>query len=245
MPNLHPQSTIMLLPQTQRLLKANAAREIGMRVVFNFEDLHHQGNTYLAQVRQQAEAMLQAALQEADVVRETARREAKEEGRQEGLKDSAGIIEEQSTRLAEQRLKERLDATLPAVAAVAAAMRQELDQWLIRWEKVAVRIAVAIAQKIIHRQLETQPDIAAGMIKEALRLAAGHPQLRIHLCPQDVTYLGPHAADIVRSVTACAEAVVIPDPEITRGGCRIETRHGEIDARLETMLDRIVEELLA
>jgi flagellar assembly protein FliH len=235
----------MLLPESQRLLKANAAREIGARVAFNFEDLRQQGDAYLKQIRDQAEAVIHAAHQEADAVRDAAKRDAQEQGRREGLKESAGIIEQQSARLVEQRMKERLETTLPAVAAVAQSMRQELDHWLIRWEEAALRTAVAIAEKLIHRRLETHPDVAAGMIVEALRLAAGHPQLRIHLHPDDIAHLGSHAEAVVRSTTACAEALVIPDAAMSRGGCRIETRHGEIDARLETMLDRIAEELLA
>lgn len=235
----------MLLPESQRLLKANAAREIGERVAFNFEDIHRQGNAYLQQAREQAEALVRTAQQEAEALRAAAKKEAQEQGRKDGLKESAGIIEQQSNRLVEQRMKERVETALPAVAAAAQSMQQELDCWLVRWEETAVRTAVAIAEKIIHRQLETRPNVAAGMIAQALRLAAGHPQLRVHLHPEDIAHLGTHAESVVRSATSCAEAVVIPDLEISRGGCRIETRHGEIDARLDTMLDRIVEELLA
>src|SRR5689334_6455122 len=103
----------MLLPESQRLLKANAAREIGARVAFNFEDIHQQGDAYLQQIREQAEALLRAAQQEAAAVREAARKEAQDQGRRDGLKESAGIIEQQSNRLVEQRMKERLETALP------------------------------------------------------------------------------------------------------------------------------------
>ena len=49
---------------------------------------------------------------------------------------------------------------------------------------------------------------------------------------------------IVESLTSCADAKLVPDAQALRGGCRIETRHGEIDARVETMLHRIAEELV-
>lgn len=235
----------MLLPESQRLLKANAAREIGARVAFNFEDLHHEGDIYLNRVREQADALIRAAQTQAQAIQEAARQEAQEQGRREGLKESVGIIEQQSARVVEQRMKQRLESTLPAVASIARAMSEELDHWRIRWEETAIRTAIAIAERIVHRQLESRPETAVAMITEALRLAAGHPQLRVHLHPDDITHLGPHADDVVRSLTACAEAVVVPDTAIGHGGCRIETRHGEIDARLPTMLDRIAEELLA
>ncbi len=235
----------MLLPETQRLLKANAVRELGVRVAFNFEDLHHQGDAYLAQVREQAAELFRAAQQDAEKLREQTHREAKEAGRKDGLRDAAQLIEHEATRIADQRMAERIATTVPAIAAIAQAMQRELDGWLLRWEETAVHTAVAIAEKLLHRELKQRPELSKTMITEALRLAAGHPQLRIHLHPQDVQHLGDHASDLVRSITACAEAVVIPDPEVTRGGCRIETRHGEMDARVETMLARIAEELLA
>jgi flagellar biosynthesis/type III secretory pathway protein FliH len=40
-----------------------------------------------------------------------------------------------------------------------------------------------------------------------------------------------------------AELKFAGDPSITRGGCRLETRHGVIDQQLETQLARIEAEL--
>jgi flagellar assembly protein FliH len=235
----------MLLPESQRLLKANAARELGARVAFNFEDLRQEGETYLNQVRTQAAALVQAAQQEAASIRESAYREAREAGRRDGLQDAARQIEEQAARIADERLTERVATTLPALSAVAEAMRQELDRWLVRWEETAVRTAVAIAEKLLHRELQQKPELAVGMIREALKLAAGHPHLRVHLHPDDARHLGENADAVIRALTACADATLVSDSTISPGGCRIETRHGEIDARLETMLQRIAEELLS
>jgi len=56
--------------------------------------------------------------------------------------------------------------------------------------------------------------------------------------------MGDRAPRIVESLTACADSILISDPQLARGGCRIQTVHGEIDARVETMLERLAEELL-
>jgi flagellar assembly protein FliH len=234
----------MPLPESQRLLKANAARELGARVAFNFEDFREQSESYLTQVRRQAEAVVAEAQQAAAKIRETALREAKESGRKEGLQDAGKQIETQATRLADQKIQEQMQSTLPAVAAIAQALQQERDRWLTRWEESAFRLAIAIAEKLVRRELTIRPENSKAMISETLRLAAGHPQLRIHLNPDDVNHLGERTEDVVRSLTGCGDAVIVPDATITSGGCRIETQHGEIDARLETMLSRIAEEFL-
>jgi flagellar assembly protein FliH len=41
------------------------------------------------------------------------------------------------------------------------------------------------------------------------------------------------------------ETTFTPDERISRGGCVVETRHGAIDARIETQLARIAHELLS
>ena len=138
-----------------------------------------------------------------------------------------------------------MDQALPAVAAVAEALRKEGDEWRARWENVAVGVAISIAEKILHTTLKQRPEVAVDMISEALRLSAGHAQVRVQLNPDDVQQLGDQATEIVKTLSACAEAVIVPDKSITRGGCRIETRYGEVDARLETILQRITEELLS
>jgi flagellar biosynthesis/type III secretory pathway protein FliH len=37
---------------------------------------------------------------------------------------------------------------------------------------------------------------------------------------------------------------LIDDPAVAPGGCRILTRHGEVDAEIEGQLDRVIAELL-
>ena len=128
--------------------------------------------------------------------------------------------------------------------AAAESLQAERDRWLIRWEQTAVRLGVVIAEKLIQRQLVARPEIATDMISDALRLAVGQPQLTVYLHPQDLAAWGDRASQIVQSLAACADTTLVPDSETQRGGCRIETRHGEIDARVETMLQRIGEDLV-
>jgi flagellar assembly protein FliH len=82
------------------------------------------------------------------------------------------------------------------------------------------------------------------MIREALELAAGTPRIKLRLHPEDATQFGSLAAETETILSSCGEAQIVPDPALTRGSCIIETQHGTIDARIETLLARIVSELL-
>ncbi len=229
---------------TVRIIKAHSTRDTGPGESFNFVDLQRQGNDLLASAKRDADDILANAHRDAAQVRERTLVDAQNAGRDEGLRDATAEILRKAQEIAEQQMTTQLATALPALRAAAASLQAERDRWLVRWEHTAVRLGVAIAEKLIQRQLATRPEFATEMIHDALRLAAGQPQLTVYLHPDDLAAWGDRAHQIVQSLTACADTTLVPDCQTLRGGCRIETRHGEIDARVETMLRRMAEELV-
>ncbi len=227
-----------------RLLKAHSTRQPGPAAAFNFEDLRSQALAQISAAQESAKATLEQADREAQEIRKKALAEGRDAGRKEGLSEATTLIEQQAKQLTDQRVAEHLKTTLPVLSKVAAALQQERDQWLVRWERAAIELGVAIASKLVRTNLTARPDLATGMISEALRLAAGQPQLRVFMNPSDLTRFGDKAEQVVQSLSACATPELIADASLSPGDCRLETRHGEIDARLDTMLHRIAEELL-
>jgi flagellar assembly protein FliH len=232
------------IPSQTRLLKANDLRGLGSKVAFNFEDLVERGEAYLETIRRQVREMLQKAEADVEVIRKEAHSRGLEQGRQEGLRQAAEQIQKRATEIADKTSRDGLSTTLPAMKSAVQALVIERDRWLAEWESTAVRLAAAIAERLIKRQLELKPDLAPEMIKSALQLAAGTPQIRLRVHPDDAALLGEHAAEVVRALASAGEAEIVADPSLTKGGCLIQTNHGTIDARLETLLERIVSELL-
>ena len=105
-------------------------------------------------------------------------------------------------------------------------------------------MAAEIAKRLVRRELAHDPKITLALVREALELAAGSPQLRILLNPKD--HEDPSRRRVERwsrSWPALAEAEVVADADITPGGCRVETAFGTIDQQFEAQLARIEEEL--
>lgn len=228
-----------------RVIKASAVRELPTRVAFNFEDLRDQAASHIATARQEAEQILQQARREADAIRQKALDEGKTQGRREGLQTASETVQQQVQKQVEIRLAEQVQTTLPAVAQVADLLRTEREAWLSRWEEGAVELALAIASKLIREALTLQPERVVPMVREALSHTVGQTQVQVRLHPADLEQLGQQTQELVRTLSACSTPDVIADPTLTRGDCVLVTRHGEIDARIETMLDRIREELLS
>ena len=196
-------------------------------VAFNLGDMAVQAKGYLEKVRSEAGEIVAKARRDAGAIRKQAEQEGRRAGRE----------------AIEQIVREQLATVLPALGRVTREIQQAKEAWLTHWEASAVHVAAAIAQRLIRRELTQQPDITLTLIREALELAAGSSQVRIRLNPADHKEIGQRAEMLLDELSTLTTAELVADPQITPGGCRVETRFGVIDQQFEAQLKRIEEEL--
>jgi flagellar assembly protein FliH len=232
------------IPAQTRLLKANDLRGLGSKVAFNFEDIVQRSDAYVDSVRKQVAELVRKAESDVETIRREASGRGLEQGRQEGLRQAEEMVQKRAAEIAEKMSRDNLATTLPAMKKAVEALVIERDRWLTEWEKTAVRLASAIAERLIKRQLELNPELVREMIRSALELASGSPQIKLKVNAEDAALLGGHASEVVTALASCGNAEIVPDGTLSRGSCVVETRHGTIDARLDTLLERIVSELL-
>jgi len=200
---------------------------VAQTAAFNFEDLSTQATKYLEKVRAQAAQIIAQAQQEAVQIRQR----AEQEGRQAGMAE------------VEQMVRKQLGTTLPALRQAAQQIQAARSAWLKHWEQAAVHVAAAIAARVIRGEISRQPEIPLRLVREALELAAGEAELRIHLNPEDHQALKGQVDELVQELAPLARVEIAADANVGRGGCRVETRFGVIDERIESQLKRIEEEL--
>ncbi|MFQ5732561.1 MAG: FliH/SctL family protein [Planctomycetaceae bacterium] len=229
--------------ESGRLLKARNCRGLGSRAAFNFEDIERRTREATERARREAGEILAAAQTEARTVRETAFEEARRAGLEQSMRDADEEIESRARQLARRQVDEELKTTLPAVRELADALTRERERWLAEWETGVVRLAVAIAERIVRRTVEADPDVTLDVVRDALQLVAGGSQLRIRLHPQDQRRLGEFAGEFARKLADLTDVQFLADDSLSPGGCLLETEHGCVDARLETQLNRIFDEL--
>jgi flagellar assembly protein FliH len=86
------------------------------------------------------------------------------------------------------------------------------------------------------------------MIESAVRDALTHVedtvQLTIRLHPADLELLQKAGSPVLSSDTS-TEFRFLGSPDVTRGGCLVQTRFGTVDARRETKFDLMKRSLLA
>lgn len=210
------------------IIRAADAHACPRIAAFHFDDVAAQADRRLAQGRIDAAHLVAQAEGEADLIR----RHAAEEGCRAAMRDVERMVEE------------RVAPSLEALGRTADELKHAKQAWLAHWEEAAVRLAAAMAARIVRRELRQRPEITLTLVREALELAAGSPDVRLHLNPQDYQTLGEEVRKLTKTMSALGQAEVTADESIGPGGCRVETRFGTIDQRIESQLNRIVEELL-
>lgn len=161
----------------------------------------------------------------ADLEREISRRE------QEALRAGFEKGRAEGEREAEARLAEAIGRFSAAVAEMAsrrAKLRREA-------ESDVVKLAIAIARRVLHRELNADPDALAGLVKAALEQLENREIERVRVHPED--------ADAVRAgvqkLRPAGRVEIVADAALARGAAVFETSRGALDASVETQLAEI------
>jgi flagellar assembly protein FliH len=207
------------------------AEQRAQPVAFRFADMRGQANDYLATVRHEAAKIVQQAHSQAEQIR----RQAEAAGRK--------AAEAATERMLEEKIAKRMNTLLPTLEQLATQINDAKGEMLSHWERSALHIVTAIAQRVIRRQLNKEPAIALDVIADSLRLAAGCADIALHVNPTDHANLGTQIERLATTLCRLAPSQIISDPLISAGGCRVVTKFGEIDERIEAQLRRIEEDL--
>lgn len=228
------------------LLKANIAQQTRQScIVMDLSDLEHEATQIVSKARAEADRLLtearQTAQREAAQIREDARTAGHTEGLQAGLAEGQksghdAAVATTTTLLNDltARWSQALEILHQHMPAHAADARTDL-----------VRLALAIAARVTHQEALKNKHVAEAVVADALALAANSRTVTLHVNPDEEATLAAYLPALLEKLRTTASVALVPDPEVTSGGVITHFGHGQIDARLETQLTRIADELLA
>jgi flagellar assembly protein FliH len=170
----------------------------------------------------QARALVAAAEAEAERLREEARAAGHAEGFAAGREDARTQLEPVAGVLAEAIRKLE-------VLETEAAERVELE---------AARLAVRIAEKVVAGTLAVEPERLLDIVRGALRTIVEREHVVVLVHPDDLDLMRESVAEVTGSLGGIEHLDVQEERRVARGGAILRTSFGEVDARVETKLDR-------
>lgn len=156
---------------------------------------------------------------------------------------AATILAETERRSADYKLRVEEQARADAAAAFAARMlrlaalessgaERELER--------AMGIARVLAERLLGAELRLDPSRVAELARQALAEAAGARRITVVAHPEDEAILRARLPGLGVDLAA---VTLRPDAARPRGGLRLETELGVLDAELAPQLDRLFDKL--
>jgi flagellar assembly protein FliH len=130
---------------------------------------------------------------------------------------------------------------LAALDAILGTLAKPLDQLDNDIENELTRLALMIAKHLVRREMRLDPSQVIGIIRHTVGLLPiASRDLRVHLHPEDAALVRVKLAQ----PTGDREWILVEDPLMARGGCRLTTATSSIDARLESRVAEAVNTML-
>jgi flagellar assembly protein FliH len=115
------------------------------------------------------------------------------------------------------------------------------------YEREVVRLIKDIAKKVVHVQAKIDNRVILKNIYKAFAILSDRVEVKLNINPGDMDFVNENRPEFFAHVKGLQSVTIEADPDIERGGCFIETRYGDVDARIQTQLERVessIEELL-
>lgn len=211
---------------------------------FSIRDIELQAQALLLRARRATELLLAEAQREGEQMKAKAKTEGFAEGRLEGLRQGTEEGRKTGHDAALAEIKPQLSQTLTTLTAAVNqldAARHDLESAGIH---EVVKLAAAIARRVTKRQAANDPLVLIDNVKEAMKLAVQAADVHIVIHPKQRETLTIELPRLKMDWPTVKHVELIEDEAVGMGGCRIMTRQGEVDARIEEQLDRVISEMM-
>ncbi len=178
-----------------------------------------------------ARALAQAQL-EAEQIREQARSEGYADGRKAGYEQGASEIA-----LAARALGEAKDGI--------ESLRVELVQAI---EHDAIQLGLQLAQKVLGGARQLPGERIRESVQGALRRVTDRRKIAVLVNPAELEEVSSALGELTGPASGVELCDIQPDERVAPGGAIVRTAEGEVDASVETQLERareVVEASLA
>ena len=143
--------------------------------------------------------------------------------------------------LSEQLLRQRGEL-IELQNGVLKSLNATITTVTTECEDAMIALALEIAGKLVA-DMPLTTEMVEAAVREALASVEQHSKLTVLLNPMDYELLQTANAPILLTDLGGERTTFQPSPQVTRGGCMIQTHFGIIDARRETKLQALKQAL--
>ncbi len=173
------------------------------------------------------QSVLEVAREEAEALVQEAYAEGLRRGSEAGL----------------QQFMDSVGCAAQALEAAGAAIAEARTNFLDSLEPQVLELVKLVARRVIQRELRTQDDLILATVRRALGTLSDRQRILVRLNPKDLETVRQHEIMLLEEFTGVEQLDVEADPGISEGGCEVHSDTMEVNARIETLLASVLDEL--
>ena len=127
----------------------------------------------------------------------------------------------------------RLSDTLTELTALRASMIRQTENQI-------VELALAVARRVVHREVSLDRNLMIAIVRVALDRLGESAHVTVRLHPEEFEATGATRV----AEFAGSDITFVPDARVGRGGCRVESEMGMLDAGVDAQIQEIARALL-
>jgi flagellar assembly protein FliH len=141
----------------------------------------------------------------------------------------------QGERAGAEAAAKRGDAMLRRLTQTLEEMTELRTQMIRQTEQQLVRLALAVARRLVHREIALDPDLLVAIARVAMDRLGEMANVTVRLNPEDFSA----TAGSRERQWKGSQVTVVADARLPRGGCRIESDFGSVDASVDAQLQEL------
>jgi len=142
-------------------------------------------------------------------------------------------------------VKEKVEPFSEEMKQMAVNFRKIREELVIKNEEVILRTMIAIIEKVIMSDYQGNHKILREMISSVIKNTGEREDIEIRLSKYDYERMSKFSKDLVEELGLKNGLRLEIDPGIDKGGCKVITNLGVIDATLDQQFSKLKKELPA
>ncbi len=216
---------------------------LGPAGALNVANFAEQAKKMLVDAKIQAQGTLARAATEAEQIRSQAGQRGHAEGFRRGQADGQADGAEKAFAEAMTRFQEQTNELQALLKRTVDELIGAREQLLQEAQTELLELAVAIAEKVTGVQARTNISAAKAGLAKAIETINCSGQIQVKVCPEQLDELTEYAGEFLATMGMSDGVSFVPDASLAAGDVVLATRHGQVDGRIQTQIDNIVEAL--
>jgi flagellar assembly protein FliH len=188
-------------------------------------------NQHLQEVKAEAEQMLAAAklkIEEQKKQWETDRQELVEQAQLEGYQKGFATGQQEGL--------QSYQASIAEAKRLAVLAQQDYEATVEASEDAVLELGLKLAEKVLHAELTAGKERYVQLVKGAISDWKERSDVRIFVHPDSYELVLQQKEELAVLAGKDFDISILPQHDMQAGGCMLETKHGRIDASIDSQL---------